>query len=546
MSSRGTRRPRAPSKPSPPANPSPPAKLRPPVGARTYARRAQRQLGREGADRRRLASNGPLSGALDALRRIPTAARACALVACLNAVCWSFITPPFQVPDEPAHFAYVQQLAETGRLPNSSGEQYSPEETAALQALRQEYIKQTPQELSIYSQAEQQRLQRALTAPLSRKGEGDGGVAASEPPLYYALETIPYGVGTAGTLLDRLELMRLLSALMAGLTALFTFLFVRELLPGVRWAWTVGALGVAFVPLFGFTSGAVTPDAMLFAVSAALFYCLARAFRRGLTKRSAYAIGAVIAVGLLTKLNFVGLLPGAILGLVLLARAAARTSAGTAYRWLAGALAIGACPAVIYALVNTISGHPTLGLVSGAIGGETHHGSLIGEISYIWQLYLPRLPGMPHDFPGFFTTRGIWFQGYVGLYGWFDTTFPAWVYNAALVPTALIALLCTRALIVGRGMLRGRLGELSVYAAIGVGVLLLVGADSYQLFPGTAAEYGQARYLLPMLPLLGAVLALAARGAGRRWGPTAGALILVLFLGHDLFSQLQAIARYYG
>jgi hypothetical protein len=42
------------------------------------------------------------------------------------------------------------------------------------------------------------------------------------------------------------------------------------------------------------------------------------------------------------------------------------------------------------------------------------------------------------------------------------------------------------------------------------------------------------------------VLALAARGAGRRWGPAAGALILVLLFSHDLFSQLQVIARYYG
>jgi 4-amino-4-deoxy-L-arabinose transferase-like glycosyltransferase len=483
---------------------------------------------------------------VDALRRLPRAAWICALAAFLSAACWSFITPPFQVPDEPAHFAYAQQLAETGRLPTSGGERYSPEELTALRALHQEDIKQTPQNRSISSLAEQRQLQRELTAPLSRTDEGDAGVAASEPPLYYALEAIPYGLGAGGTLLDRLELMRLLSAVMAGLTALFAFLFVREALPGVRWAWTVGGLGVAFVPLLGFMSGAVNPDAMLFAVSAALFYCLARAFRAGLTRRSACAIGAVIAVGLLTKLNFVGLLPGAMLGLVLLARAAARTHGRTAYRWLALALAIGACPAIVYALVNAISNHPTLGLVSDAVGLARHRGSILGEISYIWQLYLPRLPGMSHYFPGLFTTREIWFDGYVGLYGWLDTTFPGWVYDAALVPAALIVALCARALVGSGAALASRRGELLVYAAIGVGVMVLVGADSYLSFPESAAEYGQARYLLPMLPLLGATLALAARGAGRRWGPAAGALIVVLFFAHDLFSQLQVIARYYG
>jgi hypothetical protein len=41
-------------------------------------------------------------------------------------------------------------------------------------------------------------------------------------------------------------------------------------------------------------------------------------------------------------------------------------------------------------------------------------------------------------------------------------------------------------------------------------------------------------------------LALAARGAGRRWGPPVGALIIVLFLGYDIFSQLLVVSRFYG
>jgi hypothetical protein len=42
------------------------------------------------------------------------------------------------------------------------------------------------------------------------------------------------------------------------------------------------------------------------------------------------------------------------------------------------------------------------------------------------------------------------------------------------------------------------------------------------------------------------VLALAARGAGRRRGPAAGALIVVLFFAHDVFSRLLVVARFYG
>jgi hypothetical protein len=58
--------------------------------------------------------------------------------------------------------------------------------------------------------------------------------------------------------------------------------------------------------------------------------------------------------------------------------------------------------------------------------------------------------------------------------------------------------------------------------------------------------FGEPRYLLPLLPLLGATIALAVRGAGRRWAPVTGAALVILFLGHDIFSQLQVIARYYG
>ncbi len=474
------------------------------------------------------------------------AAWICALVAVVNAACWSFITPPFQVPDEPSHFAYVQQLAETGRLPSSPAERFSDEEMAALQALDWGDLKQSPQSLSISSPTQQRQLERDLAAPLGRTDGGAAGVAASEPPLFYALQTIPYRLAAHASLLVRLELMRLLSSLMAGLTALLAFLFVRESLPGERWAWTVGGLGVAFAPLLGFMSGSVNPDAMLYAVSAALLYCLARAFRRGLTPRSACVAGAVIAVGSLTKLNFIGLLPGAGLGLILLARRAARTHGPVAYLWLAYGAAIGAAPATLYAIVNALSHRRILGIVSRNSGLVGRHGSIAGEISYIWQLYLPRLPPMAHDFPGYLTAREIWLDGYAGLYGWFDTVFPGWVYDLALLPAGLVVLGCLRALLANRQALRKRLGELLVYAAIALGLMVLVGADSYLRFPGVAAEYGQTRYLLPLLPLLGAVLALAARGGGRRWGPIAGVSIVVLLFAHDLFSQLQTIARYYG
>jgi 4-amino-4-deoxy-L-arabinose transferase-like glycosyltransferase len=480
--------------------------------------------------------------------RLPRAAWICALVACLNAVCWSIVSPPFQVTDEPDHFAYVKQLAETQRLPSSSSEQLSKEEIAVLESLHTFQVRQQPQNHTIATQAEQDALERVLATTPHEAGSSAAGVAASEPPLYYALEAIPYDIaGASSTVLDRLALMRLFSAMFAGLTAMFVFLFIRETLPGATWAWSVGGLAVALAPLLGLMSGAVNPDSMLFAVSAALFYSLARAFRRGLGTRGAASIGALTAVGLLTKLNFIGLVPGVLLGLVVLT-IRAPASGRRAYRLLALSVALAAIPVALYALVNASSGAPALGALVGAAPSTitAPHGSVLAEINYIWQLYLPRLPGTISDFPGLFTARQLWFDGYVGLYGWLDTQFPSWLYSVALIPAAVIALLCGLSLLRGRVALRSRASELAVYAAMTIGLMVLIGASSYHAFPETDAEFAQARYLLPLLALLGAALALAARGAGRRFGPVVGVLIVVLFLAHDIFSQLQVIARYYG
>jgi 4-amino-4-deoxy-L-arabinose transferase-like glycosyltransferase len=484
-----------------------------------------------------------------ALRRVPRAAWVCALLATLSAACWSVITPPFQAPDEPSHVAYIQLLAETGRLPTSDKDDFSHEQLAVLNGVDQVAIQWHPEVQTISSPTAQRELHEDLTAPLSRVGLGGAGVAAAEPPLYYALESIPYDLGSAGTLLDRLELMRLGSALLAGLAALFSFMFVREALPGAPWSWTVGGLGAALTPVLGFTSGVVTPDALLCAVAAALFYCLARAFRRELTRRLTVAIGALLAAGLLTKLNFVGLLPGALLGLLVLAFGAARARPGThagtyGFGLLAVAVAITTAAVSAYVLWNLLDDRPAWGIVAGALHAKHKPRLSLGELEYVWQFYLPRLPGMTDYFPGLSNMSRVWFDRTVGLYGWLDTSFPMWVYRLASAPAALLAVLGLRTLLARRTALRRRIWELAVYLAMSVGLMALVAVSAHEGAEG--AGWAQPRYLLPLLPLAAAALTLAARGAGRRWGPVVGALIVVLFLAQDVFSQLQVVARFYG
>ncbi len=194
---------------------------------------------------------------------------------------------------------------------------------------------------------------------------------------------------------------------------------------------------------------------------------------------------------------------------------------------------------MLYALYNALAGKPVLGALAGALNLSGKSGSLLKELGYIWQFYLPPLPGMHDYFHGFLITRVLWFNGLVGLYGWLDTTFPNWVYTAALVPAALIAALFARALYTHRGALRSRLVELCVYLAIVLGVAGVIGVDDY--INHLPTEYAEPRYLLPLLALwgpdpgAGRARRRAPLGAGRRGSdrhPAAGPQRLQPAFGH--------------
>jgi uncharacterized membrane protein len=516
------------------------------VGVRSFKRKQPKpalSARRSAAAARTARGRRTLAGT--ALRRVPAAAWACALIAFLNASAWALLVPPFQGKDENAHFAYIEELAENGTLPSSGSESFPEQEELVMQGLHAPQVTFSPAVTSISSVAEQRTLTQDADANVSRAGTGGAGIAEPEPPLYYALQTIPYALG-GGNILVQLQLMRLLGAFLGALTALLALLFLREILPSTPWAATIGGLCVALQPAFAFMSGSVNPDSMLYPIAAAVFLCLARALRRGLTRRLAIALGVLTVLGFLTKLNFIGFAFGVFAGITVLAARGVKAQGRRGLAYPAIAAGIGALPPLVYELRNILANHATGGVAATGTSVLTPS-SLWHEVSYIWELYLPRLPGMVHYFQGLAPYKDIWFDRSVGLYGWMDTLFPAWVDNVALIPAAALVLLCARGLFMQRRALRAHLAELGIYTTITLGVLFMIAASSY-LSDAVSHQlaFGEPRYLLPLLPLIGAGIAFAVRGAGPRWAPVAGAAIVVLFLGHDVLSQLQVVARYYG
>jgi 4-amino-4-deoxy-L-arabinose transferase-like glycosyltransferase len=478
----------------------------------------------------------------------------CAAVATISAATWSTLTPAFQIPDETVHAGYAQYLAETARVPRPilTGFYWNPPPDAnlAFQGVPFSILGQPT-----WSETLNRSLQDALAKHPPSKSEGGAGYASSYPPLYYAWEAIPYRIAASGTFLDRLQAMRLGSALLAGLTVAFVFLFLRELLPRVRWAWTVGALAVAFQPLFGFIGGGVNNDNLLWTCGAALLFGTARAFRLGLTPRRGAFIGFAVAAGLLTKGSMFGLVPGAALGVLLAAWRTESAHRREALKGVAVAGAAAAIPVAAWLIANPLIWHrPASTTTSSFAAGPTF--SVKQLLSYTWQFYLPKLPFMSDQFPywgqGFppYPTYPLWqsyFQGFVGRFGWFQYGFPMWANWVALAVFVPVLGLAGTALFRARAVLRRRWPELLTYVVLLAGLMALVNLFGYQYRLGAPhGNFEQTRYLFPMLGLYAAVIALAALGAGRRWGPALGVLLVVLAIGHNISAQLLSLDRYYA
>jgi 4-amino-4-deoxy-L-arabinose transferase-like glycosyltransferase len=474
---------------------------------------------------------------------LPRALWACVAVGVLNAAAWAMITPVFQVPDEPVHIGYAQYVAETASVPRNLSPYFKPSEELerAFQGVPFTILG-TP----TWSAADDRALDRGLERRLNPVSEQGAGYAAPHPPLYYVSAALAYEAAGSGSLLDRIMAMRLLSALFAGLTVAFAFLFLRELLPRPPWLATVGALTIALNPMFAFVSGGVNPDSLLYASTAALLWLLARGFRRGLSPGLGMALGLTLAVGVLAKGTVFAFLPGVAFGVAVMVLRARRGARRPALAGAGGAAAGFAVPFGAWLVANTtlLERESSTTAAGFAVSPEM---SLHAFASYAWGFYLPRLPGMQDWFPQLsYPVWDTYFRGLVGRFGWFEWGFPEWVSWVFLALFAVLVVLAVRGLLASRQAVRARAGELLTYAALAGGLLALITVMGYRYIVATNVPFEQARYLLPLIPLYAALVAFAVRSAGPRFAAPLAALVVVVAAGHNIFAQLLSLARYYA
>jgi 4-amino-4-deoxy-L-arabinose transferase-like glycosyltransferase len=496
----------------------------------------------------RAASNRPLRVARRAVR--PGAA--IALIAFVNAASWALITPAFNTPDEPEHFAYAQYLAETGHAPARAPDSrppYSTDQTLALDAVDVYSQISLPDGRPPWLALQQSQWQQRRAAVPHPDNNGGGITTAGSPhqPAYYALLAPAYLAVSSQSPFSQLTAMRLVSALLGAIVAFCAFAIVRELLPRQPVAALAAGLLVAFHPMFGFISGAVNNDSGINAAGALVLYMLIRGLRRGLSWRLALALGAVLAIAPLMKETGYEIYPAAAVGLLGIAwrargRLDPRPWASLAAAFIAVKGVWGLLQPVFY---PTVAGRPSGGGIAATSALSVAEHAPGRFLVYLWELFLPRLSFMGTLFPPGWPFRSIYVVRGWGAFGWYTWIFPNWVYLAIILAMAAVGLLALATAVRERVAARARIFEIAVIALYPVCVLVAVEAAFFAPNGGRTVVAEQGRYIFPAITALAAIAVAGTFGLGRRWHVALAATLVVAMIGLSYASQLLTLGSFY-
>ena len=454
---------------------------------------------------------------------------------------WAGITPIVEKTDETAHFSYVQAFAEYGHPPTDFIDTglLSSEFTCWYNGLGVVHWRFFDEERPPWSAQVRDSLERSCGG-LSPRYNG-AMYMAFQPPAYYALAAGAYKLAVGASLPTRLLFARLVSAALAALAVLLIYLLVGELIPGSPWPARAAALAVALQPVFMFNDSGVNPDALVVATASAIGLLAARAWRRGLTLRRALTLGALIGLGVISKTNFLALIPS----ILLLAGALwwgsdARGRALRAKQLAWGALVAGAIFGV-YALVNDLAWHRGLRYRDEGYGGSG--GSLHRVAEFTWQFFLPRLsemrnlvatPGIPIvELVESSTTRLGWWNDYGIASGW--------------TPLIMAVGFVLAGACAWYALPRARARPAPVLVTLGCGLLFLASLvyAGYELSLGSGADLIIPRHALPLISLWGLLVGCAAAAAPRKWRALVTGLLAVVFLAHTVLALTTTVSRFY-
>lgn len=439
------------------------------------------------------------------------------VLALLRGLLLAMLTPPFAAADEPAHFDYVQRLAEHGRLPDLGVEpchRFSAEGRAleAVAALSIAFRPDRPlPPIASFG------LPDPLD-PASRQTTGCGP-AEHYPPLYYASSAAGYRFYGHGPLLQRIFGARLASVGWGALTAVFAFLAGWWWFGRPRDALLLG-LVVVCQPVSSFFSSVVNNDAALFACAAGTFAATAWIWRSGPRGPALLLLATSATCGAMAKPTFTFFLP---------IFAACCVCALGPRRWRAwGLTALALAPAAVSAVAWWVFVRRGVGRALG-----------LPPRSLPWGEFVSRAV---LDSDRFYA---IWVKQYWMAWGWLDATLADPYYRAILLSLALATIgvaVCWRRLDRDDRRLALLTAGCTVYA------LTLLYVMEREVVRRHGIPFIQGRYLVPLLPLHAAVLVAGLRALSRtlRSALDSAWLFVAVLVLVDAAAVARTLVRYYS
>jgi len=483
----------------------------------------------------------------EALRRLapPRPLALLLLVVVATGLVWSLTVPSFQAPDETAHFAYVQSLAENfelSGLPNRMG--LSTDEGIAqsdIGALRGAfYPVPSPPDWSRADWHAYQALERSRARPPASDGSGFTS-ATGNPPLYYLVASAPYLIDHGGTVFGRLWAIRLMGVLLLALTALAAWLLAGEVVGRRRIAQLACAAVAALLPMATFISTAVTPDGMLMTTWTFALWLGARVINRRLPAIDSMVLCAVTAAAVLTKATSYALVGPVLLALLLgwLRRPGSERRAA-ALRAFPGLVILGV-PVLLWVTLAPSLGGVSITHISTSV---SHPFGIRDFLGYVWQFYLPRLPFMhPFTQTPQLGVYAIWVRELTGIFGWLDVYLPDWLYQLGAVSAGALSIGLIAVLVRVRS--RRVLALLAFFALTVLALLVLLHVAGYSALISGGGAFLQGRYLLPAVGLLGLAVGVVLSRLPVRARPLACGGLVTALLAWQVISLVAIVEAYY-
>jgi hypothetical protein len=485
------------------------------------------------------------------VRDVPRPLAALLAVAAIQVVAWALVMPPFQAPDEMAHFAYVQHLAETGEAPEQTGGSGANVSSEQAEAIRWENVHALVGVLAMrpaWTEAEERRW-RAVEASLSDQASanGDGpNPVGQNPPLYYALETLPYHLAPGGSFFNRFYLTRLGSATFYVAAVAFMWLIASELFRQL-WPRTLATAIVALHPKLAMLGASVNADILLVLAWTAFIYVGLRIIRHGPSVKRLVGAGTATAISVLTHGRGLAIL-GALLVLLGIAYLQWRPAPRLALRGAALSLGIAGLGLAVVALFTSgVSGGGAIyGGEIGRIGEKTFN---VGELlSYVWQFYLPKLQFMqPSIGVAGYGFSEVYIQSFYGQFASLEVEYPRFAIDLLQVATLLLLFALYTVAVTRLEALKRNWPIIGFLVLTGLSLLALLHVTAYNsMLINPADPLFTGRYLLPLVSILAIGVTVVVMALPRRLGAFATGGLVATGIVLQLTGLGMAFVRFYA